>query len=34
LRDPQALKPGTLMPKVGLSEEQINDIVAYLLSLK
>lgn len=34
IRDPQALKPGTLMPKVDLSEEQINDIVAYLLSLK
>lgn len=34
LNDPQALKPGTLMPKLGLSQETINDLVAYLESLK
>lgn len=32
--NPPALKPGTLMPKVGLSQEEIQQVVAYLLSLK
>ncbi len=34
LNDPPALKPGTLMPRLGLSQETINDLVAYLESLK
>lgn len=34
LRDPQAVKPGTLMPKVDLADADRNALVAYLLSLK
>jgi cytochrome c oxidase subunit II len=33
LRDPQAIKPGALMPNLGLSEDQIAYIVAYLQTL-
>lgn len=32
LRDPAAIKPGTLMPKLPLSEEQIVDLSDYLQS--
>ena len=34
LRDPQAVKPGALMPKQPLTEEQISALVAYLGGLK
>lgn len=34
LRDPPAMKPGSRMPDYGLSEDQIQDLVAYLQSLK
>jgi len=32
LRDPAAMKPGTAMPNLGLSEEEINELVRYLLT--
>jgi len=32
--DPETLKPGVLMPKLGLSGKQLDDLVAYLESLK
>jgi cytochrome c oxidase subunit 2 len=32
--DPQQIKPGCLMPAFGLSEEQCNEIVRYLLTLQ
>lgn len=34
ISNPPAVKPGTLMPNLGLSEEQIHDIVQWLLTLK
>lgn len=34
LRDPPAVKPGALMPSLGLSEDQIGSLVAYLGSLR
>jgi cytochrome c oxidase subunit 2 len=34
LRDPPAVKPGTMMPALGLSSAQISELVAYLESLK
>ncbi len=34
LRDPGALKPGAQMPKLGLSPEEVSQLVAYLGSLK
>ena len=34
LRDPPAMKPGALMPDYGLSESEIDSLVAYLQSLK
>jgi len=34
LRDPAALKPGSLMPTIGLAEDEINALVAYLQSLR
>ncbi len=33
LMEPSALKPGTSMPDVGLTEEQVRDITAYLCGL-
>ena len=32
LRNPAAMKPGTTMPNLGLSEEEINKLVEYLLT--
>lgn len=32
--DPQAVKPGSKMPTVGLDEKQVNDVAQYLKSLK
>ena len=34
LDDPRAMKPGAIMPDYGLSEDQIDSLVAYLRSLK
>lgn len=34
IMDPPALKPGTAMPKVGLSDDEATKIVAYLETLK
>jgi cytochrome c oxidase subunit 2 len=34
LQDPQAIKPGNLMPNLHLSQEQISQLVAFLESLK
>jgi len=34
LQNPPAIKPGTLMPNLNLSAEQIRDLVSYLLTLK
>ncbi len=34
IKDPQAVKPGAKMPALGLSDEQVGAIVAYLQSLK
>jgi len=33
IRDPHALKPGNLMPKMQLSEREVDELTAYLLSL-
>jgi cytochrome c1 len=32
LMDPPSLKPGTAMPRVGLTEQQAQDITAFLYS--
>ncbi|MGH2751391.1 MAG: cytochrome c oxidase subunit II [Actinomycetota bacterium] len=34
LRDPDGVRPGSKMPALDLSEDQINDLVAYLQSLE
>jgi cytochrome c oxidase subunit 2 len=34
IRDPQSIKPGTLMPAVALTDQELDQIVAYLVSLK
>ncbi len=34
ISNPQAIKPGTLMPNLGLAEDQVNSLVAYLETLK
>ena len=34
LKNPQAVKPGTQMPNLGLSDQTIADITSYLLTLK
>lgn len=34
LRDPQQVKPGVLMPNFKFTDEQLNDLVAYLETLK
>lgn len=34
LRDPQGMKPGTPMPQVGLTEQEMADLIQYLRSLK
>jgi len=33
-RDPQAVSPGSIMPKFPLSEQELNDLTSYMLSLK
>jgi cytochrome c oxidase subunit 2 len=34
LQNPQAVKPGILMPNVKLTPDEINDLTAYLEALK
>jgi len=34
IKDPPAVKPGTKMPNYNLSDQQIHDIVQWLLTLK
>ena len=34
ITDPQAIKPGSQMPSLGLSAEQVNSLVAYLTTLR
>jgi cytochrome c oxidase subunit 2 len=34
LKDPQKLKPGTMMPNLQLSDKEIDDLTALLLTLK
>jgi cytochrome c1 len=34
VRDPQTLKEGALMPNMQLSDTELDQIVAYLLTLK
>jgi cytochrome c2 len=34
LRDPPAVDPLTAMPKLGLSEQEVRDVAAYLYTLK
>jgi cytochrome c oxidase subunit 2 len=34
LRDPAHLKPGVLMPAMNLSDEEIDAVITYLVSLK
>jgi cytochrome c oxidase subunit II len=34
VKNPPAVKPGTLMPNLGLSDQQVNDIVLFLMTLK
>ena len=34
IKDPQAVKPGNDMPTLGLSDSQVNQLVAYLSTLK
>lgn len=33
-RDPQSTSPGSIMPKFPLKEQELNDLTAYMLSLK
>ena len=34
ITNPQAIKPGTLMPDLGLSAAQVSDLVAFLETMK
>ena len=34
LRDPKAVEPGTAMPNLGLTQQQAQDIAAYLYTLQ
>ena len=34
LHNPPSMKPGSIMPNLGLTEDQVNSLVAYLESLK
>jgi cytochrome c oxidase subunit 2 len=34
IKNPPAVKPGTQMPNLGLSDQQVNDIVLFLMTLK
>jgi cytochrome c oxidase subunit 2 len=34
LKDPDAIKPGSLMPNMQLTPQQLDEVVTYLSSLK
>ncbi len=34
VNDPQTAKPGTAMPKLGLTDQELNDVVTFLTTLK
>ncbi len=34
IKDPTAIRPSTLMPNLGLTDAQVNAVVAYLESMK
>ncbi len=34
IRDPQAIEPGTVMPRLGVSETEARDIAAHLTALQ
>ena len=34
IKDPQAKKPGTMMPALGLSDKEADDLTAFLVTLK
>ena len=34
IQDPQQLKPGTMMPNLGLSDKEASDLTSFLLTLK
>ena len=34
IQNPQQLKPGTMMPNLGLSDQEASDLTAFLLTLK
>ena len=34
IRDPGAVKPGTIMPNLGVSEDEIEKLAAWLMTLK
>ena len=34
IKDPQAQKPGTLMPNVGLTQKEADDLTAFLVTLR
>ena len=34
IKDPQAKKPGTLMPNLGLSDKESDDLAAFLVTLR
>jgi cytochrome c len=34
IRDPQAIKPGSAMPRTGIGDQQARDVAAYLLTLE
>lgn len=34
VNDPQTAKPGTAMPKLGLNDQELNDVVTFLTTLK
>ena len=34
VKDPQAIKPGNLMPNMQLNSQELDEVVTYLASLK
>jgi cytochrome c1 len=34
VRDPARIKPGVLMPAMNLSEHELDDVVAWMVTLK
>jgi cytochrome c len=34
IRDPQAIKPGSAMPRTGIGDQEARDVAAYLLTLE